>query len=283
MSLAATIQLCTYNRAHLLARVLDACFEQDAASGGYEVVLVDDGSSDGTSRVIEDAKMRARVPFTVVSQANGGLARARNAGIAASKGARIILIDDDILPMPNLVSEHLRAAQRNPDLVVRGAVIEVESFERLPAPFWTPKNYSANWFWTSNVSASRRSLDRVRLGDRQWFDETFSEYGWEDIELGLRLREAGVRGAFNRNALVFHYKPKSERVRGVDELVRQKRAQARTALILEQKHPGWRVRLATGNTKVQRSLHRLSHALHLQRGVERAASDAYYDELERGG
>ena len=282
MSLAATLQLCTYNRAHLLARVLDACFEQDVASGAYEVVLVDDGSSDGTNLVIEAAKARARVPFTVVSQANAGLARARNAGIAASSGERIILIDDDVLPMPNLVAEHLRAAQRNSDLVVRGAVIEVESFDRLPAPFWSPKNYSANWFWTSNVSASRRSLDLVRLGERQWFDETFSEYGWEDIELGLRLREAGIRGAFNRNAVAFHYKPKSERARAVDDIVRQKRAQARTALILEQKHPGWRVRLATGNTTVQRSLHRVSHALHLQRGVNRAASDAYFDELEHG-
>ncbi|MGA3038508.1 MAG: glycosyltransferase [Vulcanimicrobiaceae bacterium] len=282
MSLAATVQLCTYNRAHLLARVLDACFEQDVALGTYEVVLVDDGSSDGTSLVIEAAKTRACVPFTVVSQANAGLARARNAGIAASSGERIILIDDDVLPMPNFVAEHLRAAQRNPDLVVRGAVIEVESFDRLPAPFWSPKNYSANWFWTSNVSASRRSLDLVRLGERQWFDETFSEYGWEDIELGLRLREAGIRGAFNRNAVAFHYKPKSERARAVDDIVRQKRAQARTALILEQKHPGWRVRLATGNTTVQRSLHRVSHALHLQRGVNRAASDAYFDELEHG-
>jgi glycosyltransferase involved in cell wall biosynthesis len=282
VSLVATIQLCTYNRAHLLARVLDACFEQDIGPDAYEVVLVDDGSSDGTNLVIEAAKARARVPFTVVSQANAGLAAARNAGIAASSGARIILIDDDVLPMPNLVAEHLRAARRNPDLVVRGAVIEVESFDRLPAPYWTPKNYSANWFWTSNVSASRNSLDLVRLGERQWFDETFSEYGWEDIELGLRLREAGMRGAFNRSAVAFHYKPKAERVRAVDDIVRQKRAQARTALILEQKHPGWRARLATGNTKVQRSLHRLGHALHLQRGVERAASDAYFDELERG-
>jgi glycosyltransferase involved in cell wall biosynthesis len=283
VSLAATIQLCTYNRAHLLARVLDACFEQEVEGASYEVVLVDDGSGDGTQLVIEAAKERARVPFTVISQANGGLARARNAGIAACSGERLIFIDDDVLPMPNLVAEHLHAAHRNPDLVVRGAVIEVETFDHLPAPFWSPKNYSANWFWTSNVSASRRSLDMVRTGEHQWFDETFSEYGWEDIELGLRLREKGMRGAFNRRAVAFHYKPKSERVRAVDDLVRQKRAQARTALILEQKHPGWRVRLATGNTTVQRSLHRVSRALHLQRGVDGAAANAYFDELERGG
>ncbi|MGH7714910.1 MAG: glycosyltransferase family A protein, partial [Vulcanimicrobiaceae bacterium] len=150
MKVAATIQLCTYNRAHLLARVLDACFEQEVPAG-YEVVLVDDGSGDATQQVIQAAKERAHVPFTVISQANAGLARARNAGIAASAGERLIFIDDDVLPMPNLVAEHLYAARRNPDLVVRGTVIEVETFDHLPAPFWSPKNYSANWFWTSNV------------------------------------------------------------------------------------------------------------------------------------
>jgi len=283
MSFAATIQLCTYNRAHLLPRVIDACFEQDLTSGSYEVVLVNDGSHDDTPNVIEAAKSRARVPFTAITQDNRGLAHARNTGIAASRGERLIFIDDDILPMPNLVAEHLRSAARDADIVVRGAVIEVESFERLPAPFWSLRDYSANWFWTSNVSASRRRLDDVRIDERQWFDETFSEYGWEDIELGLRLREAGTRGVFNKRALAFHYKPKAAPVQNVDDVVRQKRAQARTALILERKHPGWRVRLATGNTLVQRSLHRAGRVLGLQRGWRGAASDAYFDELERGG
>ena len=281
--MVATIQLCTYNRAHLLGRVLDACFEQDVARGQYEVVLVNDGSSDGTAEVIEAARARARVSFTAITQTNAGLAHARNTGIAASQGARLIFIDDDVLPMPNFVAEHLRAAARAPDVVVRGAVIEVESFERLPAPFWSLRNYSANWFWTSNVSVSRRALDAVRIDERQWFDETFSEYGWEDIELGLRLREAGTRGVFNKRAVAFHYKPESAPVRDIDDVVRQKRAQARTALILEQKHPTWRVRLATGNTPVQRALHRAQRLLRLQRGWRALAANAYFDELERGG
>ncbi|MGH7660631.1 MAG: glycosyltransferase, partial [Vulcanimicrobiaceae bacterium] len=226
---------------------------------------------------------------------NWGLARARNAGIAACRGERIVFIDDDVLPMPNFVEEHLRAAKRGHDLVVRGGVIEVESFDRLPPPFWTFRNYSANWFWTSNVSVSRRSLDEVRLGDGIWFDEEFSEYGWEDIELGLRLRESGVRGVFNKDAIAFHYKPKSAGKRNVEDVLLQKRAQARTARVLTRRHPGWRVRLATGDNLVQRGMHRLSRALQLQRGWNAAldnpkfhrialaalASDAYFDELDR--
>jgi glycosyltransferase involved in cell wall biosynthesis len=275
VKLTATIQLCTYNRAHLLARVLDACFEQDLAGlGDYEVVLVNDGSSDGTAEVIEAARRRARVPFTALSQVNAGLAAARNTGIAASSGGRLIFIDDDVLPMPNFVAEHLRAAQGRPHVVVRGAVIEVESFDRLPAPFWSLRNYSANWFWTSNVSVSRERLDDVRIGERMWFDETFSEYGWEDIELGLRLREGGARAVFNKCALAFHYKPKAMRS-DPEQTERRQRAQARTARILGRKHPGWRAQLATGDNLVQRSLYRAGRVLRLVR------PNAYFEELAR--
>ena len=295
MNPAATIQLCTYNRAHLLPRVLEACFDQTVARDAYEVVLVNDGSSDATPSVIEEAKHRTRVPFTAISQSNAGLASARNAGIAVARGDRIIFIDDDVLPMPNFVEEHLRAAQGARDPVVRGGVIEVESFDRLPPPFWTFRNYSANWFWTSNVSVARHSLDEVRLGDGEWFDENFSEYGWEDIELGLRLRAAGVRAVFNKHAVAFHYKPKSAEHLNLEALLRQKRAQARTARVLARRHPGWRVWLATGDNAVQRGLHRVSRALQLERGwnvalgnpalrriaVAALANEAYFDELDR--
>ena len=59
----ATIQLCTYNRAALLERVLDACFEQTVPADSYEVVLVNDGSTDGTPAVIERARNRAHAAF----------------------------------------------------------------------------------------------------------------------------------------------------------------------------------------------------------------------------
>src|SRR5665213_2576445 len=109
MPMRATIQLCTYNRAHLLERVLDACFEQTVASADYEVVLVNDGSRDNTDEVIEAARARATCAFTVVHQENAGLARARNVGIAHANGTRIIFIDDDVLPTPAFVAEHFRS------------------------------------------------------------------------------------------------------------------------------------------------------------------------------
>ena len=267
----ATIQLCTYNRAHLLGRVLDACFEQTVSGDVYEVVLVDDGSRDETSGVIAAARQRATCSFTVVEQSNGGLARARNAGIARARGERIIFIDDDVLPIPVFVAQHLRSHARAPEAIVRGAVINTESFERLPVPAWTPANYSANFFWTSNVSVPLQTLRAV--GN---FTESFGEYGWEDIELGLRLRAAGVRGVFNRYALAFHYKPRP-RATSVTAMVRQARAQARTAVQLRALHPTWRVVLATGDDPIRRTLHRVVRASGAFARLQRRIGDTSVD------
>jgi glycosyltransferase involved in cell wall biosynthesis len=292
-----TIQLCTFNRARLLERVLDACFDQTIAPERYEVVLVNDGSSDDTPAVIERARALATCRFTVIDQANAGLARARNAGIAQSTGARIAFIDDDVLPTPVFAHEHLRSDHRHGDVVVRGGVINTGSFDRLPPPLWSLKNASANWFWTSNVSVRRSRLDAA--GGR--FDESFSEYGWEDIELGLRLRALGTKAVFNRRAVVFHYKPRPQGT-NLTGMLRQTRAQARTAVKLQQLHPGWRVALAIGDTAPQRLLARALRSSGAVPRLERAlasdddtrplstaklgaarllASAAYYDELER--
>ena len=289
-----TIQLCTYNRARLLGRVLEALFDQTLPDDAYEVVLVNDGSPDDTAAVIERARPLTRCAFTVIDQPNSGLAKGRNAGIARSAGERICFIDDDVLPTPVFAAEHLASDEKHGDVVVRGAVINVESFDELPAPIWTPANYSANYFWTSNVSLRRSRLDRI--GGR--FDDSFTEYGWEDIELGMRLRAIGTRAVFNRYAVAFHHKPRPAGT-NVAGMMRQVRAQARTAAQLRAKHPHWRVDLAIGATPPQLALGALVHKSGIARLLaplaggsdalsppqllvaQLLATDAYYEELSR--
>jgi glycosyltransferase involved in cell wall biosynthesis len=292
----ATIQLCTYNRAALLARVLEACFDQTIAEDAYEVVLVDDGSTDDTPAVIAIARARATCSFTVVTQPNGGLARARNAGLARTSGERVIFIDDDVLPVPTFVEEHVAAASRHPGAIVRGGAIEVEDPDDLPPPIWSIRNYSGNYFWTTNVSVPLATIRAIG-----GFDESFAEYGWEDIDVGLRLRSAGVRAIFQPRALVYHVKPRP-RAGAVEKMLAQARAQARTAARLVRRHPNWRAYLATGINPVQRTFHRALRGLHREkrfrgslaalgddrelsarelRAARALANEAYFDELER--
>ncbi|MFY9720635.1 MAG: glycosyltransferase [Candidatus Cybelea sp.] len=293
--IAVTIQLCTYNRAALLERVLEACFDQTVEGDAYEVVLVDDGSADETPAVIERARSRATCSFIAVRQPNRGLAGARNAGIARASGERVIFIDDDVLPLPNFVQEHLRSHAAHPSAIVRGGAIEVERLDELPPPIWSIKDYSGNYFWTTNVSVPLATIRAVG-----GFDESFSEYGWEDIDVGLRLRAAGIRAVFNPLALVYHFKPRP-RASNLDAMLRQARAKARTAAALVRLHPHWRAYLATGINPVQRRFAALRRRLGLAtrlrnrlwglgdreltrkelRTARALANEAYFEELER--
>ena len=291
----ATIQLCTYNRATLLERVLEGCFEQTYPSDQYEVVLVNDGSTDGTAGVIERAKREATCTFTVIDQKNSGLAKGRNAGIAAARGERIIFIDDDVLPVPSFVAEHMRSHELKPLNIVRGGAINVESFDDLPPPRWDVRHYSGNYFWTTNVSVPLATIRAIG-----GFNESFSEYGWEDIDVGLRLRFGGVKATFNPKALAYHYKPRP-RTSQVEKMVAQSRAQARTAVQLAKLHPHWRTYLATGLNPVSQKINDWMRGIEKARGythrfgdltidrplsdmelktARKLAHDAYYDELK---
>ena len=236
---AITVQLCTYNRRALLGRVLQALFDQDLDHDAYEIVLVDDGSTDGTYETILQS-LRPPCAFYLVRQHNQGLAAGRNAGIERARGELILFMDDDVLATPGLLSAHVRFHRAHPDAICRGVAINVESFDELPAPNYSPRNYSGAYFWTTNVSVPLALVERAGR-----FDERFREYGWEDLELGFRLRNMGVPSLLTPEAVVFHHKPKLEPAQ-FDRVARQARAQARTAKLFLEKHPHWRIALATG-------------------------------------
>ena len=277
---------------------MEALFAQDLSPDDYEIVLVDDGSTDGSyEHVIRG--LHPPCSLHVVRQKNAGLARGRNAGIARSRGDFILFMDDDVLATPGLLSAHIRFHRARPRAICRGAVINVSSFESLPPARYSWRNYSGAYFWTTNVSAP---LTLVR--EAGGFDERFSEYGWEDLELGYRLRRMGVPSILARDALVYHYKPPAA-PKAFAGMMRQARAQARTAVQFARKHPHWRVRLATGQSplnvwwsgvarsvKWPQMLERIAGgagdgntaapATALQRwAASRLARAAYYEELAR--
>jgi len=290
-----TVQLCTYNRRALLGRVLEALFHQDLDPNDYEIVLVDDGSNDGTYEEIL-RHVRPTCAFQLVRQRNAGLARGRNVGIERARGEIILFMDDDVLATSNLLSTHVRFHREHQRTICRGVAINVESFDNLPPPTYSLRNYSGAYFWTTNVSAP---LALIRETGN--FDERFREYGWEDLELGFRLRRKGVPSLLARDAVVYHFKPPLVPAQFA-RAARQARAQARTARQFFAKHPHWRIGLATGqiapllwwSTVARRAgwpavLERIASPGQDQNGwpmglrrwaAERFARSEYFDELK---
>jgi len=234
-----SVQICTYNRKNLIGKALEALFGQDYPKDKYEIVLVDDGSKDGTGEVVKSLDPPCK--FTYIYQENAGLSTGRNQGIRAASGEIILFVDDDIMASETLLAEHMKIHREYDMAVVRGWVNHVDDLEKpVKQPKFTMQDISTAFFWTSNVSVAKKYLEEAGM-----FDETFREYGWEDLELGLRLKSLGLILKYNRNAVVYHYKSRWKKS-DLPKLLKQARSKGRTAVIFLDKHPTVRVKMATG-------------------------------------
>jgi len=245
------VQMCTYNRKHLLGRALEALFKQNFPADQYEIILVDDGSTDGTGDYVRSIDAPCRLTYLWQEHRGFGLARGRNLGIKHAKGHIILFVDDDIVASPNLLAEHVATHERHPDHVVRGWVNHISDLDNIRGPRFNLEDVSTAFFWTSNVSATRKHLLQAGM-----FDEDFNEYGWEDLELGMRLKSLGLSLKYNKRAIVYHYKARWT-AEDIPKLCRQGECKARTALVFEEKCPTWRVRMATGMSRLRLLWHRI--------------------------
>lgn len=236
MKYVISIIICTYNRASILEKSLPALFKQSFSS--YEVILVDDGSTDNTKDIA--SKFSTHSNFVYLYKENGGLASARNRGLSAARGEYVLLTDDDIFADYYLLEEHLKTHKTGEGLVVKGIVNHFSGEEIPRKPEFTMEDISYNFFWTSNVSIKKDYIDRSGR-----FDEDFREYGWEDIELGLRLRKLGLKSVTNKKAIVYHFK-KELTFGDIPSVIRRACAKGRSAVVFLKKNSSLRARLTTG-------------------------------------
>jgi len=233
---ALSIVIATRDRATFLERALESLAAQRDAPP-FEVIVADNGSTDATPAVVERAATHVPFPLRRIEAGNANRALARNAGIEVAVGELVLFVDDDVWLPENFVAAHARAHASAPQRrrAVTGPIVNVPSYEHRPAP--TPANFSRAFFCTCNASVPRAALREVG-----GFDERFDLYGWEDTELGLRLREAKLEHVFAWKAFLYHIKPPEP----LENAVRRTVEKAAMAARLVQKTPGVRTRLATG-------------------------------------
>jgi len=246
--LRVSVVIPTYRRKEALLRALRSLATQSIAPDEYEVVVVVDGSDDGTREAAESSEQ----PYSlrVLWQGNRGRAAACNTGVAAAEAELVVLLDDDMEASPRLLEEHLKAHMAGPRLAVMGAApIAVESSAPAPTTYIARKfnrhlehlaraggPLALRDFYSGNFSIRRAVFESVH-----GFDERFTIYGNEDLELSLRLAAAGVPIVYEPAAIAQQSNDKN-----FDALARDNVAKGRTAVLLARLHPEARAQLKIG-------------------------------------
>lgn len=234
----------TYNRLPILQKCLRALESQQLGNPieGYEVVLVDDGSTDATVAWLND-EAGDLSHVRLVEQSHGGPAQGRNRGVGHARGDVIVFIDSDLVVNDGFLLAHAKALERqwqrqgNRLCFTYGAVINTANFASPSSEPHKLRDLSWAYFATGNVAIDRQLLERVGL-----FDPSFHLYGWEDLELGERLRRLGVGLVRCPEAVGYHWHPALS-LDQIPDLIRVEQERARMGLVFYRKHPTWRVRL----------------------------------------
>ncbi len=229
----------TYNRRDSVERTLHALAHQTLAPETYEVIVSIDGSLDGTREMVSSFLAPYRLDY--IWQSNQGRAAACNAGIRMAQGEVLVILDDDMEPVPDCLERHSHAHPMGSRFGVMGAVpIYCENTDPQVAAYVAAKfnrhldnlarpghQLVLRDFYSGHFSIRREVLMEVGL-----FDEAFRIYGNEDLELSLRLTKSNVRLVYDPATLAHQHYSKDFAALAHDTI-----AKGRTAVLLASKHP----------------------------------------------
>src|SRR5437588_1017952 len=185
-----------HNSRETLPRTLEALAEQEL-DGEYEVIVIDDGSSDGTA----DVARSAPGPVAVASQSHSGPAAARNLGVARSSGSLLAFCDADVFPTARWLHAGIDALKRAD--IVQGKVLPDPSVRLGPfdRSIWVT---ARGGLWESaNLFVRRELFERVG-GFSDWLAPRKGKQLGEDVFFAYKALRAGARPDFCQRALAYH-------------------------------------------------------------------------------
>jgi peptidoglycan/xylan/chitin deacetylase (PgdA/CDA1 family)/glycosyltransferase involved in cell wall biosynthesis len=230
----------TFNRRDVVSASILA-LEQQRFSEPFEVIVVVDGSSDGTASQLRS--LEVSFPLIVLEQINSGASAARNCGAQAACGDILLFLDDDMEADPDLLAEHERCHNSGTEMVIGHMPLHPDSPEgilkrgvstwaeerlaRLTSPGAKPALHD---LLTGQFSIRKQTFDAVG-----GFDTAFTQggaFGNEDIDFGYRIQQRGLRIVFNPRAVSWQ-----RYVVRPDEYLRQRRDIGRADVVFARKYP----------------------------------------------
>ncbi len=216
----ASVIVSTYNRRKILQRTINSLLNQTVSREAFEVIVVDDCSSDDTRAYMNHLRELAPSVVYIRHDANRGRVVTRNDGIRAARGDIVIFLDDDNVPDQPFIEAHIRCHEReiSQHIAVMGnvrfapGVVSGRNFARYLQSRYlgcrSPSdrkeidysNLPARCLGTGNCSI--RHVDLLAAG---MLDTCFHLYGGEDVYLGFCLKQLGIRILFGEDARSWHY------------------------------------------------------------------------------
>ncbi|MCL6591062.1 MAG: glycosyltransferase [Firmicutes bacterium] len=218
----------TYNKIDRLILTLFCLDKQLLSTKEFEVIVINDGSSDGTSEYLNSLTVNFQLSY--YHQKNSGQAKARNLGLSKAKGRIIVFLDDDLIIPPDFLKSHLAEHHSDYNQVVLGRIFRINSSDfykisqlifnsydeaihdlmqytrqdlylDMVETIFKKKLYDIAWicFTGGNSSVKKELIEKVG-----YFDSNFYRWGPEDIELGYRFHEAGIPFKYCPNLYNFH-------------------------------------------------------------------------------
>lgn len=195
----------TYNRSSLLKPCLDSLASQTYPKSHYEVIVVDDGSTDGTEDFMREYAKRLEINITYYRQENSGPAKARNNGIRLARGEFVAFTDDDCEADRNWLMEIMKEFTSD-DIAGVGGMVDSKNndmlsqyidYYRLLQP--PTEDGCVKYLVTANACYRRKVLLDVN-----GFSEEIKNPGGEDPDLSYKIKSLGYKFGFNPDSIVIH-------------------------------------------------------------------------------
>lgn len=216
----ASVIIPTYNRRTLLAEALEQLGRQTLPASCFEVVVVVDGSNDGTWEMLRELKTPYRLRAVFQNNAGAGsrvytsgVSEARNKGAGIAQGRVLVFLDDDVLPRPALLEEHLRFHRQSAPCVVLGQLLPAKDTGKKGWNRWEERIFQRHYVAMSvglrrpsgwRLYSANFSVGRQSFWDVSGFGQGLGNIRGEDVDLGLRLERRGVRFYFSPEAAAVH-------------------------------------------------------------------------------
>jgi len=259
-----SVILATHNRRELLRRCLDSLAKQTLDPAEFEVIVADDGSSDGSAEMVE--AYEAPYPLRVLKEGRLGHAATQNKALEAATGPIGLLLDDDIIADPPLLEAHIAAHRRDPKIVGIGALTQ----QPVDANDWYARAYARGWNeHLEELSHRPTELSDCYGGNLSFPRETMLEIGGVatdlpaayDYDMGFRLSQVGCKPVFIAAAHGVHDDQK-----GAARILHDAQRSGRACMVLGDRYPELTPELLdwhAGASGRETGLRRLAMSLHV--------------------